>query len=77
MSNKSLEAKVSSVAKFTGRTLGEYLSFFGNPVAVAEENEIKSIVWGTSGLSKIWQVNLVFDKYDVCVAIVNITEERH
>jgi hypothetical protein len=77
MWNKSLEAKVGSIAVFTGRTLAELTSFFGKPLAVAEENEIKSVVWGTTGFSKIWQVNLVFDKYDVCVAIVDITEERH
>jgi hypothetical protein len=76
MWNKNLETKVSSIAEFTGRTLGELVSFFGKPLAVAEENGIKSVVWGTSGFSKIWQVNLVFDRYEVCIAITNITDER-
>ena len=74
--NESLETRFHLVAKYSGRRLSEITEYLGSPLAVAEENGIKSIVWGSSGLSKIWQVNLIFDSYDVCIGLVGINEGR-
>jgi len=74
--NENLETRFHLVAKYSGRRLSEITQYLGKPLAVAEDNGIKSVVWGSSGLSNIWQANLIFDRYDICIGLMGINEGK-
>lgn len=66
---QSLISKYQQISVYRGRTLVELESYFGKCTVSMENDSIKSVVWSEASLTKIWQIQFYFDKYDVCIDV--------
>jgi hypothetical protein len=63
-----LEQKFVAMGVLVGRTIFEINATVGLPMVNIDRGDHRSTVWGrTSLFSGSWQINLVFDRYGICL----------